>query len=323
MQFSLFHHVGVVLLVIVIACTISVTAGDKVGVTDPDEHAAIEEARNLAKKGKKTKRSKDDSVQQRDSDDALEATITLLVGQINSQQEVIAFQQQELVDLHDQCTTNDDPDPKEKAASFLSVQLASNCELRQLEDGQVTAVGNVGAADTYVFSHSIDSSDLQAKQRGESCGGFLWKDGVCADGLSCFTGGHSGSGRYCVPNGKAGGSCESGTDCGKHLQCINGICFSTRKQKGETCGGFLWVDGYCDDGLSCFTGGPSGSRRYCVPNEKAGDSCTHANSIECVTGLFCNDISLDPDYQRCIYKKERRESLVEDFFIKMECVVMA
>ena len=101
------------------------------------------------KKGKKTKRSKDDSVQQRDDDDALEATITHLVGQINSQQELIALQQQELVDLHDQCTS--DPDPKEKSASFLYVQTASNCELRRLEDGRATVVGNVGA-NMYVIS---------------------------------------------------------------------------------------------------------------------------------------------------------------------------
>ena len=74
----------VVTLVVVIACTISVTVGDKVGVTDPDEHAAIDEARNLVKKGKKSKRSKDDSVQQH-NDAALEATITLLEGQIKSQ----------------------------------------------------------------------------------------------------------------------------------------------------------------------------------------------------------------------------------------------
>ena len=118
MQFSCFHHVGVGTLGIAIACTIGVTLGDKIGVTDPDEHAAIEEARNLVKKGKKMKRSKDDSVQQHD-DDRLEATITLLVGQINSQQEVNALQQQELVDLHDQCTS--DTNPKEKSASFLSV----------------------------------------------------------------------------------------------------------------------------------------------------------------------------------------------------------
>ena len=91
MQLSLYHHVGVVTLVIVIACTNGVTVGDKVGVTDPVEHAVIEEARNLVKKGKKTKRSKDDSAQQQ-HDDGLETTITLLVGQINSQQEVIAHQ---------------------------------------------------------------------------------------------------------------------------------------------------------------------------------------------------------------------------------------
>ena len=281
MQLSRFNHLGVVALVIAIACTIGVTMDDKVGVTASDEHAANEEARNLVKKGKKTKRSKDDSVQQ--CDDALEATITLLLGQINSQQEVIALQQQELVDLHDQCTS-DDPDPKKKSASFLSVQIASNCELRQLKEGQVTAVGNVGA-DTYVFSHFIDSSDLKTKQQGESCGGFLWIDGRCGDGLSCFTGGHSSSGRYCVPNGEEGDSCGNGIDCGKGLLCDGGFCLRARKQQGETCGGFLWSDGFCDDGLSCFTGGHSGSGRYCVPNGKAGDSCE--NGVACGSGLDC------------------------------------
>merc|ERR1712238_532828 len=35
--------------------------------------------------------------------------------------------------------------------SLLFVQIATSCELRQLEDGRVTVVGNVGN-DTYVFS---------------------------------------------------------------------------------------------------------------------------------------------------------------------------
>ena len=122
------------------------------------------------------------------------------------------------MDLHDQCT-RDDPDPKEKAASFLSVQLSSNCELHQLENGQVTAVGNVGAANTYVFSHVIDSSNLTTKQQGETCGGFLWTDGVCADDFSCFTRDNSGCGRYCVPNDKKGWDCGGGIDCGKGLEC--------------------------------------------------------------------------------------------------------
>ena len=231
-------------------------------------------------KGKKIKRSKDDSVQQRDdNDDALEATITLLEGQIQSQQEVIALQQQELVDLHYQCTS-DDPDPKEeKAASFLSVQIASDCELRQLdEDGQVTAVGNVGASDTYVFSHFIDSAALQSKQQGVTCGGFLWTDGVCGEGLSCFTDCLSNSGRCCVPNGIAGDSCKIGNciECGSGLVCNDSYnrCFNLKmKQRGETCGGFLWTDGICDDGLSCFTGGHSGNGHYCVPNAKQGACC--------------------------------------------------
>jgi len=125
---------------IAIACTVGVSVGDKVGVTDPDEHAAGEEARNLLKKkGKKTKRSKDGSVQQRD--DALEATIMLLKGQIESQQEVIAVQQQELVDLKEESNTT----------SLLYVQIATNCELRQHEDGRFTAVANVGD-DTYAFT---------------------------------------------------------------------------------------------------------------------------------------------------------------------------
>ena len=64
-----------------VACTVGVTLVDKVGVTDPDENAAIETARNLVKKGKKTKKSKDDSVKQQ-GDAALEATITLLEEKI-------------------------------------------------------------------------------------------------------------------------------------------------------------------------------------------------------------------------------------------------
>ena len=86
------HHVVVVTLVIALACTIGITVGDKVRVTSPDEHASVEEARNFVKKGKKTKRSKDDSVQQQDDDDTLEATITLLVKQSKSHQEVITLQ---------------------------------------------------------------------------------------------------------------------------------------------------------------------------------------------------------------------------------------
>ena len=61
MQLSWFHNVGVT-AVFVIACTVGVTMGDKVGVTDQDKNAV---ARNLVKKGKKTKRTKDALVEPR------------------------------------------------------------------------------------------------------------------------------------------------------------------------------------------------------------------------------------------------------------------
>ena len=142
-----------VIAVIAIACTVGVTAGDKMVVMDQDENAV--EARNLVKKGKKTKgtRMKDDSIDQQG--DVLEATIVFLEGKIDSQQEVIdsqhnmiAFQEEELLDLRDQCTI--DPD-QEEPPSFLFVQIATNCELRLLDGGRITAVGNIGE-ETHVFS---------------------------------------------------------------------------------------------------------------------------------------------------------------------------
>ena len=59
------------------------------------------------------------------------------------------------------------------------------------------------------------------QQQGEICGGFLWKDGTCDDGLSCFTGGDSNN--YCVPNGKENACCyENGIECGFPLSCYSG-----------------------------------------------------------------------------------------------------
>jgi len=155
MQISCFGKVGVMLViaVIAIACTVGVTAGDKMGVMDQDENAV--EARNLVKKGKKSKgtRIKDDSIDQQG--DVLTATIVFLEGKIDSQQEVInsqhnmiAFQEEELLDLRDQCTI--DPDQEEPPV-YLFVQIATNCELRLLDGGRITAVGNIGE-ETHVFS---------------------------------------------------------------------------------------------------------------------------------------------------------------------------
>jgi len=95
----------------------------------------------------------------------------------------------------------------------------------------------------------------QTKQKGESCGGLFWIDGICADGLLCDELAH-----ICVPDGL---------------------------QQGDSCGGFLWKDGVCAYGLSCFTGGHSARGHYCVPDAKKGDSCQHG--ISCEYGLVCNN----------------------------------
>jgi len=295
---------------IAIACTVGVTVGDKVGVADPDEHAAVEEARNLVKKGKKTKRSKDDSVQQRD--DVLEATITLLEGQIKSQQEVIAVQQQDLVDLHGQCTS--DPDPKEESntTSLLFVQIATSCELRQLEDGRVTVVGNVGN-DTYVFSDrpqrleynmpTVDFVDMfsfnqtfqnnppnaaitAVSNDSDQFGGptvvILSNSSMLADGSVSYDimQSQEQDNELSLASFFETGSVVQFTHCSIFIDSLLEI--KTQKQ-GETCGGFLWANGNCDDGLSCFTGGDSNN--YCVPNGKENACCE--DGIECGNGLSC------------------------------------
>ena len=64
------------------------------------------------------------------------------------------------------------------------------------------------------------------RKRGESCDNIWWN--ACGPGLSCFTGGHSGSGKYCVPMGKEGACCgfwdddearAPGIDCEPGLSC--------------------------------------------------------------------------------------------------------
>ena len=68
------------------------------------------------------------------------------------------------------------------------------------------------------------------------------------------------------------------------------------KQGGESCGGFLWTDGFCGAGLSCFTDSHSGSGRYCVPNGKKGACCGcgmnefEAAGIDCGKNLYCFEL---------------------------------
>ena len=315
MQLSWFNHVGLVTVVFAIACTVGVTVGDKVGVTGPDEHAAVEEARNLVKTGKKTKRYKEDSVQQRD--DALKTTIILLEEQIDSQQEVIAVQQQDLVDLHDQCTS--DPDPKEEfnTTSLLFVQIATSCELRQLEDGRVTVVGNLGN-DTYVFSDrpqrleynipTVDFVDMFSSNQtfqnnppnaaitavsndSDQFGGptvvILSNASMLADGSVSYDimQSQEQDNELSLATFFKTGSVVQFTHCSIFIDSSD----EKNKQQGETCGGFLWKDGICDVGLSCFTGG---TNKYCVPNGKENACCE--NGVECGNGLSCMTC-LNPD----------------------------
>ena len=71
----------------------------------------------------------------------------------------------------------------------------------------------------------------QGRKRGESCYDIWWN--ACGPGLSCFTGGHSGSGKYCVPMGKEGACCgfwdddearAPGIDCEPGLSCHSKYC---------------------------------------------------------------------------------------------------
>ena len=319
MQLSRFNHVGFVTVVFAIACTVGVTVGDKVGVTDPDEHAAVEEARNLVKKRKKTKRSKEDSVQQRD--DVLKATIILLEEQIDSQQEVIAVQQQDLVDLHDQCIS--DPDPKEESntTSLLFVQIATSCELRQLEDGRVTVVGNVGN-DTYVFSDrpqrleynipTVDFVDMfsfnqtfqnnppnaaitAVSNDSDQFGGptvvILSNASMLADGSVSYDimQSQEQDNELSLASFFETGSVVQFTHCSIFIDSVleNNLVHLTQQQ-GESCGGFLEWNRQCNNGLSCFT---AGKTNYCVPNGQEYACCGYdsgeAAGIDCLSGLFC------------------------------------
>jgi len=89
---------------------------------------------------------------------------------------------------------------------------------------------------TSIFSTSsslVGTRTSKNRQQGESCGGYDWADGLCADGLSCFTGGNN---NYCVPNAKEWGCCDDGIDCGKGLKCDSfcGCGCSTRTCKIPT-----------------------------------------------------------------------------------------
>ena len=77
---------------------------------------------------------------------------------------------------------------------------------------------------------SILSSVLgTGRKRGESCDNIWWN--ACGPGLSCFAGGHSGNGKYCVPNGKEDACCgffigdeAAGIDCEPGFGCyLNGF----------------------------------------------------------------------------------------------------
>jgi len=82
-------------------------------------------------------------------------------------------------------------------------------------------------------SSLVGTRTSKNRQQGESCGGYDWADGLCADGLSCFTGGNN---NYCVPNAKEWGCCDDGIDCGKGLKCDSfcGCGCSTRTCKIPT-----------------------------------------------------------------------------------------
>mmetsp|Transcript_4124 Transcript_4124/g.4677 ORF Transcript_4124/g.4677 Transcript_4124/m.4677 type:complete len:196 (-) Transcript_4124:146-733(-) len=82
-----------------------------------------------------------------------------------------------------------------------------------------------GAAVVNPIVSTLSSLLGTGRKQGESCGNIWWN--ACDDNLSCFNGGHSGSGRYCVPNGKKYACCgyfgitgeAAGIDCGPGLYC--------------------------------------------------------------------------------------------------------
>jgi len=83
-----------------------------------------------------------------------------------------------------------------------------------------------GAAIVTPIVSTLSSLLGTGRKQGESCGGFLEWNRQCNNGLSCFTGGHSGSGRYCVPNGQEYACCgydsgeAAGIDCSSGLSCM-------------------------------------------------------------------------------------------------------
>ena len=78
------------------------------------------------------------------------------------------------------------------------------------------------------------------QKQSESCFNIWWN--ACDDNLSCFNGSHSGSGRYCVPNGKKYACCgysdgeAAGIDCGPGLSCRG---YEKKYGYPPTCGNYI------------------------------------------------------------------------------------
>jgi len=80
-----------------------------------------------------------------------------------------------------------------------------------------------GAAIVTPIVSTLSSLLGTGRKQGESCGGFLEWNRQCNNGLSCFTGGHSGSGRYCVPNGQKYACCGYGSGEAAGIDCLAGL----------------------------------------------------------------------------------------------------
>mmetsp|Transcript_1526 Transcript_1526/g.1620 ORF Transcript_1526/g.1620 Transcript_1526/m.1620 type:complete len:205 (-) Transcript_1526:94-708(-) len=107
--------------------------------------------------------------------------------------------------------------PKQPRKRFMSISATiASATVMVLTYRSPSIVPSIFTTSSLLFG----TRTSEEKQQGEICGGYDWANGICGDGLSCFTGGNN---NYCVPNGKEWGCCEDGIECGEGLICSD-IC---------------------------------------------------------------------------------------------------
>ncbi len=112
---------------------------------------------------------------------------------------------------------------------------------------------------------------------------------ACTDADVCVTGNHclaspmTPTSRVCVPDGTAGGACNTGATCNAGLACAgNGVCRAPLAANAV-----CMATDACAAGSHCVAVNPDGSLRRCLADGAAGAAC-RVTGAACDAGLTCS-----------------------------------